>query len=90
MKRVHVFVSGKVQGVNFRWNTMVKAKELGIKGWVRNLMDGRVEVVAEGEEDKIEEFVKFLRQGPPRSQVTKIEVKEEKFKNEFREFSIVY
>ena len=55
-KRVHIFVSGLVQGVFFRDSTRQKAQELGITGWVRNLIDGRVEIVAEGEKGKGEKW----------------------------------
>ncbi|MEM2175570.1 MAG: acylphosphatase [Candidatus Micrarchaeia archaeon] len=90
MKRIHAFIEGKVQGVNFRWNTKIKAEKLGIRGWVRNLADGRVEVVAEGSEENIKEFIKFLKKGPPKAKVEKIEINEENPKNEFESFSIVF
>jgi len=57
MKRVHIFVSGIVQGVFFRHFTSMKAKQLGLTGWVRNLRDGRVEMVCEGNEDAIKEMI---------------------------------
>jgi acylphosphatase len=63
-KRVHVFVSGRVQGVYFRAHTQEKAQSLGLSGWVRNLPDGRVEIVAEGEEGKISAFLAWVRVGP--------------------------
>ncbi len=89
MKRVHVFVSGRVQGVNFRWNTKIVADKLGIKGWVRNLPDGRVEIVAEGDEGNIERFLDYVKKGPVLAKVENVDVKEEECKNEFKEFSIV-
>ncbi|MEM5777067.1 MAG: acylphosphatase [Candidatus Aenigmatarchaeota archaeon] len=89
MKRVHVYISGKVQGVNFRWNTKLVADKLGIKGWVKNLLDGRVEIVAEGEDEKIETFLKYVKKGPLLAKIKKVEIKEEVFKNEFNEFSII-
>lgn len=88
--RVHVFISGEVQGVNFRYYTCEFAKKLGLKGWVRNLFDGRVEVIAEGEKNRIDELIQFLRKGPSLARVDKIEVKEEKYKGEFENFSIRY
>lgn len=88
MKRVRVFVSGKVQGVFFRAYTKEKADELGIKGWVRNLPDGRVEAVFEGTDDKVDEMVKWCWQGPPHARVENVEVREEDYKGEFDIFEI--
>ena len=66
-KRLHARVSGRVQGVNFRWNTRQRASELNLTGWVRNLPDGEhVEVVAEGPEDRLRDLVRFLHNGPQR------------------------
>lgn len=72
----HVFVAGRVQGVAFRWATRERAAELGLSGWVRNLMDGRVEVWIEGEPAPVDELVTWLRRGPPPARVTRIEVRE--------------
>ena len=69
MLAVHGKVYGRVQGVFFRDNTAKKAKELGVKGWVRNVSDGSVEVSFEGEDDKVEEMIAFLEQGPIMSRV---------------------
>lgn len=66
----HLWVSGSVQGVGFRYWTLAKAHQLGVRGWVRNLRDGRVEVWAEGEPPIVEEFVAWLAQGPPSARVT--------------------
>lgn len=90
MKRLHAFVSGRVQGVFFRSETSDLASNLNLKGWVRNLRDGRVEVVAEGEDDKLEELVKFLHKGPPHAIVADVWITWEKFKNEFQVFDVVY
>lgn len=90
MKRLHAFVSGRVQGVFFRSRTSEVASSLNLKGWVRNLRDGRVEVVAEGEDNKIEELIKFLHKGPPHAIVSDVEITWEKFKNEFQCFEVVY
>jgi len=89
MKRLHIFVSGRVQGVNFRWNTKLIADKLEIKGWVRNLDDGRVEIVAEGNDKSIESFLNYVKKGPVLARVDKVEAKEEKYKNEFEDFSII-
>lgn len=90
MRRVHLYISGRVQGVYFRSETCDEAQRLGVKGWVRNLPDGRVETVAEGEDEAIEEFVKYCHKGPPGAVVRKVEISEENFKNEFEEFNIRY
>jgi acylphosphatase len=67
--RVHLLVSGVVQGVAFRAYTVDEARRLGLAGWVRNLADGRVEVEAEGERAALEALVAFCRRGPPAAQV---------------------
>ncbi len=84
--RVHVFVSGKVQGVFFRSSTKDKADELGLSGWVRNLPDGRVETVFEGEEERVEKMVEWCRKGPEYARVTDVEVTPELYKGEFSGF----
>lgn len=61
MKRVHIYYSGRVQGVGFRFTAEDLARELGLFGWVRNLKDARVELVAEGEEDKLKELLKRIK-----------------------------
>ena len=88
MIRCHVFVSGMVQGVFFRAFTKENAEKLGLTGFARNLSDGRVEAVIEGEEDKIKELLEILRKGPPGSSVSNIDVKWEEARNEFQRFGI--
>jgi acylphosphatase len=88
MKRIHVFVSGRVQGVAFRWVTEDMAHQLGVSGWVRNLSDGRVEVMAEAEEENLLEFIKFLKQGPRHARVENIEVEWLESEGEFKSFEI--
>jgi len=90
MKRVKVKIFGKVQGVFFRYNTKKMAEMLGVKGWVRNCEDGSVEAVFEGEDEKVDELVRWCRKGPSLARVEKIEVKDEKFKGEFKDFRIIY
>lgn len=90
MKRAHIFVSGRVQGVFFRAKTKSVATRLNLTGWVRNIPDGRVEVVVEGEEDKVNTLVDWCRKGPKFASVTGIEVKEEPFTGAFRDFRIRY
>ena len=87
MVRAHLIVSGTVQGVFFRHYTCQRAAELGIKGWVKNRMDGNIEAVLEGEAEKVEEIVKWCHQGPPEAVVTEVRVVWEDYKNEFSQFS---
>jgi acylphosphatase len=72
--RAHVFVSGRVQGVFFRNTTQEEATAKGVEGWVRNLDDGRVEAVFEGEEGAVESMVAFCGEGPERARVEDVEV----------------
>ncbi|MBU4502234.1 MAG: acylphosphatase [Nanoarchaeota archaeon] len=88
MKRIHVFIAGMVQGVFFRAHTRDKANELNLKGWVKNLSDGRVEVVAEGEDSAIKELIKFLKSGPFGANVDHLDIEEEKYIGEFEFFEI--
>jgi acylphosphatase len=74
MERVHIIVSGLVQGVFFRMNTCNKAKELGLTGWVRNLPTGEVEAVAEGPRNSLEEFAKWCGDGPECARVDGIRI----------------
>ena len=88
--RAHVFVSGRVQGVFFRYETRQRARRVGVTGWVRNLPDGRVEAVFEGEKEAVEYMVEFCKRGPPAARVEKVDVKWEQYKGEFQDFKIVY
>lgn len=88
MKRIHIFVSGIVQGVFFRYSTSIKAKQLGLTGWVRNLRDGRVEMVCEGKDDAIKEMIAWSKKGPPGAFVEKIDVQYEEYQGEFTDFQI--
>ncbi len=72
--RAHVFVRGLVQGVNFRWYTTEQARRLGLGGWVRNLPDGRVEVVLEGAEAAVDEMIQWLGTGPRHARVAGVDV----------------
>ena len=73
MKARRLLVSGRVQGVGYRWFAVRAAQELGLSGWVRNLPDGRVEALAEGNEDQLERFVERLRKGPIASKVNGVD-----------------
>lgn len=86
--RAHIYVSGRVQGVFFRDHTHRWASSLGLTGWVRNLWDGRVEVLVEGEKDKVEKLIVKIRQGPPLAHVEDVEVSWEEYRGEFQDFHI--
>jgi len=90
MQRVYIIVYGYVQGVFFRHNTKKMALSLGLKGYVRNMADGSVEVVAEGPEDKIKELVESCKKGPEAAKVSKVDVKFGKARNDFGGFEIRY
>jgi acylphosphatase len=88
--RAHIFISGRVQGVFFRSETRYEARRLGVVGWVRNMPDGKVEAVFEGEEKSVKEIIKFCKRGPPRARVTDVYVVWEDYTGEFRDFEIIY
>ncbi|MFM2483990.1 acylphosphatase [Celerinatantimonas yamalensis] len=69
-----VFVSGRVQGVGFRYFTQREASRLGLAGYAHNLEDGRVEVMVKGEPDKVEQLLSFLQHGSPMARVSQIKV----------------
>jgi len=88
LKRAHIYVSGFVQGVFFRANTRWKALALGLTGWVRNLQDGRVEIIAEGPEDALNKLVEWCNTGPRGARVTSVQVFEEKPEGDFESFDV--
>lgn len=88
--RIEVFVEGVVQGVGFRHFTKKVARELGVKGYVKNLPDGRVFIVAEGDENQLEKFLSNIRKGPPLAIVKKIYVEKKPATGEFEDFVIAY
>lgn len=88
--RVHMIIKGRVQGVWFRETTRREAVSLGVSGWVRNLSDGTVEVLAEGREDRMRDFVAWCNKGPSSANVKHIMKNEEEWQNEFNSFEIVF
>ncbi|MDD5722449.1 MAG: acylphosphatase [Syntrophales bacterium] len=90
IRRVHVFITGRVQGVFFRAETKKQASALGLKGWVRNLYDRRVEAVFEGSESDIGAMIDWCRKGPNLSHVAGVEIVEETPTAGFDDFSIRY
>jgi acylphosphatase len=87
--RVHIFVSGRVQGVFFRQSTQRQAQNLGVKGWVRNMPDGRVEAVFEGEEKSVKAIVDYCSHGPFAARVDHLEIRNENYKAEFSDFETI-
>lgn len=81
---------GRVQGVNFRATTQREAALRRLKGWVRNQWDGTVETVAEGARSQLEDFERYLHQGPRSAQVTRVEVTYSTATGEFSGFNIRY
>ncbi len=90
MARAHILISGIVQGVGFRWSMHRMARRLGVKGWVRNLPDGRVEAVLEGSRERIKELIEWAKRGPSWAVVESVEVRWEEYKGEFTDFEIRY
>jgi len=90
MKRIHIYVSGLVQGVYFRHNTMIQADRLALNGWVKNLTDGRVEIICEGSDESIDKMAAWCNIGPIGAYVEGLEIQQEEFKNEFKKFQIIY
>ncbi|MCF6149590.1 MAG: acylphosphatase [Candidatus Kuenenia sp.] len=88
--RAHVYIQGRVQGVFFRATAREKAVELGIHGWVKNCLDGRVEAVFEGKNDAIDKMINWCRRGPVGAVVDDVQIHTEKFSGKFDEFSIIY
>ncbi len=88
--RAHVFISGRVQGVFFRGRTRERASQLGLKGWVRNLRDGRVEAVFEGEKGAVEKMLMWCKEGPTYAKVTDVEAQWEEYTGEYEDFDVRY
>jgi acylphosphatase len=89
-QRVHIFVKGKVQGVFFRQAMKVAAKKNHVSGWVKNLKDGRVEAILEGEDISVSNVVEWCHAGPANARVEDIDIRNEKFKGEFTKFEVLY
>lgn len=86
-KRLHAFVCGRVQGVWYRASTQKTAQKLGLHGWVGNLADGRVELVAEGDEQALQQLLDWCWQGPTLAQVTDIQLEWSHPTHVFNDFS---
>jgi acylphosphatase len=88
--RAHVRIAGKVQGVYFRQNTRIVANRHKVTGWVKNLKDGRVEAVLEGNEMDVSEVIEWFYAGPPKAVVDDVQIKYEPYIGEFQEFKVNY
>ncbi len=88
-KRYHVWISGRVQGVFFRANTGKRARSLGLTGWVRNLPDGRVESVFEGDDQAVEAMLAWCRTGTPPARVDQVDLREEPPSGRHADFAVV-
>jgi acylphosphatase len=76
-ERVHVLISGRVQGVSFRDATRSQAEQLGLSGWVRNTQDGQVEAVFEGDADTVRQMIDWCESGPSSADVEDVSVENE-------------
>lgn len=89
MKRVNIIVTGNVQGVFFRSFIRQNALDLGVNGYVRNEGKDKVEAVFEGKDKDVDDLVKLCKKGPDGAKIKKVQVKEERYLNEFLGFSVV-
>jgi|AntAceMinimDraft_8_1070364.scaffolds.fasta_scaffold24745_2 acylphosphatase len=87
-RRLQILISGRVQGVFFRYSARQRAEDLELTGYARNLYDGRVEIVAEGKEAGLKDLLAWARRGPSGANVTGVEIKWECLKNTFPSFTM--
>lgn len=90
MKRIHARVTGRVQGVFYRASTRDKARSLGLTGWVMNMPDGSVELEAQGPDEKVDELVSWLYEGPPYAKVQDVEISELSLSDQEDSFEVRY
>jgi acylphosphatase len=90
MIQLHIIVSGKVQGVGYRYFSQMKAVQYEVTGWAKNLSDGSVEIVAVGNNDQLDAFIEDLRRGNPFSVIEDIQISESEVTETFRSFAIKY
>ncbi|MGN8224254.1 acylphosphatase [Gracilimonas sp. BCB1] len=86
----HIFISGRVQGVGFRHFTKTRARSLGVNGWVRNLPDGRVEAVFQGDEQLVDQLIEKCKKGPRSAYVQSIEVEEDTGEEAYTSFDVKF
>lgn len=90
MVRAHLEILGRVQGVYYRWAAREEAERLGLTGWIRNLRNGNVEAMIEGDEKDVEAMIDWCYTGPPGAYVTKVQVQRGIVRGEFTGFDITY
>ncbi len=88
--RAHVIITGRVQGVFFRMETKYAAEGFGVVGWVRNMMDGSVEAVFEGEEPHVKATITWCQTGPPRARVSNVDITWQDYTGKFERFDVTY
>lgn len=88
IKRYHLIISGRVQGVSYRVSAWEKARQLGLSGWVSNLRDGRVEMIIEGEQEQLDQMTDWAAEGPRFAKVSHIDLTEETAAADFADFQI--
>lgn len=89
MKRIHMIVTGRVQGVGFRFSAQQKAQEYNVVGWVKNKSDGTVEIEAQGENDRVQSYSEAIKHGPsPYAKVSDVTIEELETTNELHTFEI--
>ncbi|WP_044239891.1 acylphosphatase [Chondromyces apiculatus] len=89
LKQVQIFVRGRVQGVYFRATTQRESRRLGLSGWVKNRPDGSVEIVAEGDEDRLKDLIAWANRGPSAARVERVDIRWRSFTGEYFDFRIV-
>ncbi len=89
-KAVHLLISGRVQGVFYRYTAKKMAEHLGVRGWIKNLPDGRVEAVVAGPPSAVDAFVAWCKEGPPGAQVTEVKVSDGPPLRDVKGFAITY
>ena len=89
-QRLHAVVHGQVQGVSFRYYTVMTARRLQLTGWVRNRQDGTVETTAEGDKPALDRFLDFLHTGSPSARVSDVQTDWTEASGEFEDFAIRY
>lgn len=90
MIQLHIIVSGKVQGVGYRYFSQMKAVQYGVTGWAKNLADNSVEIVAVGSKDQLDPFIEELRIGNPFSKISDMKITESEVIENFHSFTIKY
>ena len=86
--RVHLLISGRVQGVMFRVHAQREAIKLDVAGWAHNLLDGKVEIMCEGDEKPVGTFIEWCKQGSPLAKVAHVDVSFEEYRGEFKDFEV--